>query len=241
MGLTKYNWSYDCIDSIDWQQHGYALASITGRQLKTTIQLIHKWLPINTSHSLQAIGTGRLCPYCQQTEETHQHLLSCQNTALQEQWTIATQEIRQKITKYSKLIHPTIIQLIILGITEWRTTPTPTRPEFVEPQFHALFQQQSQIGWQHIINGRFSKEWTITQNQLHPKTPSTWLSYTIRLIWKNFYCVWKHRCSTNHGSSTEDKRKRSLLRITPKVQQLYDKQQAIDPSDTYIFETPISY
>jgi hypothetical protein len=45
---TKYNWSYECIETIDWSQHGDALSSITGRQQKTIKQFLHKWLPINT-------------------------------------------------------------------------------------------------------------------------------------------------------------------------------------------------
>jgi hypothetical protein len=174
---TKYNWSNECIETINWKQHGDALSSITGRQQKTVLQFIHKWLPINTSHSQQAEGTGRLCPYCQQTDETHQHLLACQHPALQEQWFLAAQDIQQKISKYSKLIHPTIIKLIILGITEWRNTENPQRPNFVQPQFYNLFDQQSEIGWHHIINGRFTNEWTQLQHQINPRTPTTWLSF----------------------------------------------------------------
>jgi hypothetical protein len=50
---------------------------------------------------------------------------------------------------------------------------------------------------------------------------------------------WINRCDTNHGTSKEDKRRRALLILTPKIQQLYAKQDQTAPSDGYLFETPI--
>jgi hypothetical protein len=50
---------------------------------------------------------------------------------------------------------------------------------------------------------------------------------------------WITRCDTNHGTSKDDKRRRALLLLIPKIQQLYNKQSQIAPSDKYLFETPI--
>jgi hypothetical protein len=104
----KYNWSDNCINKIDWKAHGIAISYLNGRKQKTTLQFIHKWLPINASHSVQASGTGKLCPYCQQCDEDHHHFLSCAHPTSQQQWKNAAQLLRQKITNYNKHIHPTL-------------------------------------------------------------------------------------------------------------------------------------
>jgi hypothetical protein len=102
--------------------------------------------------------------------------------------------------------------------------------------YHQLFQEQSAIGWNHLINGRFSKLWTKLQSQINNKVPTTWTRYTIKTIWQHIHQIWKHRCSTNHGTTPDDKRQRALMRLKPKINTLYNKQTKIDPSDNHIFE-----
>jgi hypothetical protein len=233
---NKYNWSEECINSINWRAHGKALASLSQRQQKATIQFIHRWLPTNASHSVQAEGTGRLCPYCSSDEETHQHFLTYHHPEPTQLWAQTTQQIIIKIRKYNKNIDNTLIKLITLGILEWRTTNRPERPHFVNLQYHQLFQQQCEIGWNQILHGRFSKHWTSLQQQINNKVPTNWLSYTIKIIWQHFHQIWKHRCSVNHGITQDDKRTRALLRLTPKITSLYNKIPQIDPSDCNIFE-----
>jgi hypothetical protein len=63
-----------------------------------------------------------------------------------------------------------------------------------------------------------------------------WLSYTIKTIWQHIHQIWKHRCNVNHGTTPNDKRQRALLRLTPKIASLYEKQSKIDPIDNNIFE-----
>jgi hypothetical protein len=133
--------------------------------------------------------------------------------------------------KYCKHIHKTIIKLIILALTEWRLTPTPQRPAFVTPQFYDLFEQQSTIGWNHIIHGRFSTLWNTTQTSISNKVPATWLTYIIRNIYHHKYEIWKNRCDINIGTTPQDRRRRELLRITPRLHQLYSKKSKIAPTD----------
>jgi hypothetical protein len=54
----KYKWTEATINSIDWKSHGLPISYFTGRKQKTILQFIHKWLPLNASHSIQAEGTG---------------------------------------------------------------------------------------------------------------------------------------------------------------------------------------
>jgi hypothetical protein len=106
----------------------------------------------------------------------------------------------------------------------------------LSPQYHQLFHEQSLIGWDQIIQGRFASQWTILQHYINPKVPKTWISYTIRTIWYYVYDIWKLRCNTNQGTTPQDKRQRALLRLTPKLITLYSKKNEIDPVDHHIFE-----
>jgi hypothetical protein len=235
----KYRWNDECINNIDWTAHGHAISSLTGRQQKTTLQFIHKWLPLNASHSLQAEGTGRLCPFCHQEDEDHLHFISCLHDSVIDQWKNATETIQKKLHNYSKSIHPTLIKLLTLSITEWKTISQPPRPSFVQPQFYQLFESQSRIGWNHVLYGRLTTHWSSSQYAIDSTTP-TWISYAIRQIWSQFHVIWKYGCDTNHGINKEDKRRRALLHITPKIQHLYSQQDQISPNDSQIFDTPIS-
>jgi hypothetical protein len=227
----KFHWDTDCINSIDWKSHGNAIASLKHRQKKTTIQANHRWLPINTAHSLQHTGTARLCPYCLQTDETHEHYLSCNHPNAKQIWLSHIQRIQQKIFKYCKNINKVLIKLIILALTEWRTTPQPIRPSFVTPIFYNLFHLQSIIGWDQILQGQFACAWSTTQTALSQKVPTTWISYVIRTIWHHSYEIWKHRCDINIGTTPLDKQQREMLRLTPKIQTLYNNINQIEPSD----------
>jgi hypothetical protein len=151
----KYNWTDECTNSTDWIAHGKALAALPQRQQRITTQFIHQWLPTNASHSVQAEGTGGLCPYCKSDEETHQQYLTCNHPESTQLWTQTIQQIITKIKKYNKCIDNILIKLITLGLLEWRTTIRPERPQFVNPQYHQLFHQQSEIGWNQLLNGRF--------------------------------------------------------------------------------------
>jgi hypothetical protein len=127
-----------------------------------------------------------------------------------------------------------------MAITQWRDTPRPPRPNFLPIQYHELFHNQSTIGWNHILAGHFSSSWSTLQEQIYPATQPTWVCYCIRTIWHLTYESWKQKCDKNHGTTLDDKRQRALLRLSPKVTSLYDKQNIIDPSDQHIFETPLN-
>jgi hypothetical protein len=158
---NTFNWTQECIDLIDWTSHGKALSYLPQRQQKTTIQFNHRWLPLNASHSLQEETTGILCPHCQHEEETHQHFLQCPHPAPNLHWTTATQQIKTRFRAYNKLIDNNLIKLIILALLECRTTKNPQRPQFLQPQYHQLFYEQSLIGWDQIIQGRFAAQWPL--------------------------------------------------------------------------------
>jgi hypothetical protein len=222
-----------------WKQHGKALISLPKRMSKTIIQFNHDWLPVNASHSINAVGTGRLCPFCTSCDEDQHHFLSCTHPHITKLWNDAAVVIKSKVTAYDKNIHHHLVQLLSLSISTWRTTPHPTQPPFLQPRFHTLFQAQSNIGWHHILKGRFSKSW---RHHLYRDRERTmqWITFSIRTIWYEVYTIWKTRCQIHHGISNDEKTRRALLYLTPKVEALYKQQDDLhNHTDTHMFDSTI--
>jgi hypothetical protein len=235
---SKYKWDHQTINQIMWNQHGKALTSLPKRMGKTIIQFNHEWLPVNTSYSTNATGTGRLCPFCSTCEEDQNHFLQCNHPTLTDQWANAGRNIKTKLTTYDKEIHHHLILLLSLAVTDWRTNPVPTTPTFLAPQFHQLFQSQSKIGWNHILKGRFSKQW---RHHMRPDRERAlqWVTFAIKTIWYQVYSVWKTRCQIQHGTTADEKTKRALLYLTPKVHDLYNQSSTLQHTEQYMFETPV--
>jgi hypothetical protein len=236
---NKYGWNHKTVNSIMWKQHGKALIGLPKRMSKTITQFNHDWLPVNASHSINAVGTGRLCPFCTTCDEDQHHFLCCTHPHITKLWNEAAVVIKSKVTAYDKNIHHHLIQLLSLSVSTWRTTSKPTLPPFLHPQFHNLFYAQSNIGWDHMLRGRFSKRWRHHLYQERERTMQ-WITFSIRTIWYEVYSIWKTRCNIHHGLSNDEKTKRSLLYLTPKVQALYQQQNDLhNYTDTHMFDSTI--
>jgi hypothetical protein len=235
---NKHGWDATIIDDICWTSHGKALTALPRRMHKTITQFLHKWLPLNASPSLNTIGTGRLCPFCTTCDEDHQHFLTCSHKQSVALWDEAASTVKARLISYDKQIHRHLINLIGLAITSWRGLSDPPVPDFLSPQFHDLFHRQSQIGWHHILYGRFSKAWKSHLYDNHFENCS-WITFTIKTIWNNIFHIWKTRCRINHGLSDDDHRKRQMLLLEPKVVDLYGQQSELNSDDQYIFNIDI--
>jgi hypothetical protein len=232
--MDKHEWDLTTTEDILWQAHGNALSSLPRQMNKTITQFNNKWLPLNASHSIQASGTGKLCPFCISCNEDHQHFLCCSHQTVTELWQVAATKTKTKLIYYDKHVHRQVIHLIVRAMTDWKTTKAPPLPDNLPQRFIPLFQTQSQIGRHHIIYGRFSKEWYKALSFDHIKG-CQWASYTIRTIWFCVYDIWKKRCQTHHGLTQDDQHKRQLLRLTPQAQDLYDQRHDLSTDDQYIF------
>jgi hypothetical protein len=208
----KYKWSQATIADIHWAAHGKSLTKLPSRTSKTITQMLHQWLPVNASYSINAVGTGRLCPYCLTCEEDDRHFLSCPHPTPSHLWVQAASTITKALIRYDKHIDRQILRLISEAITKWRTTPQPIVPTWLHSKFHTLLVKQSKIGWNHLILGRFSKSWQQATNKSSTHI-TQWLSFVITRIWLEIYSKWKQRCETNHGKSEKEQNRRARLAL----------------------------
>jgi hypothetical protein len=148
--------------------------------------MIHNWLPTNNLYTLQHIGTGKLCPYCQSCDKDQDHYLACTHSTITNNWTTAAKNITAKIHKCYKEIDRQLLNLLSQSIAYWRRLPTPPIPADLHPKLHQLFRQQSLIGWSQVLNGRHSWSWRHALN-MHPQQADQWMTYSIRTISSECY------------------------------------------------------
>jgi hypothetical protein len=107
---------------------------------------------------------------------------------------------------------------------------------------------QNQIGWQHLLKGRFSKHWTAYQQQHIYDDPDLddaklsggrWLKRVMNHLWTSMWQVWIVRNGDLHGNDRATKEAKRLQKITPRVVALYEKVDTLLAADKSIFEMPI--
>jgi hypothetical protein len=229
----KYTWNDSTFNNICWEAHGQALQHLRGRRQKTIIQFIHQWLPCNAAASRSLAGTARLCPYCTCCKEDQAHFLECKHDDIKKSWQSAATTFQSRMQHYNKTIHHHIIRLLTTSLTEWRTTIKPELPTYLHPSLHQLFHKQSEIGWNHVIQGRLSTSWTKIPNQT--AIDIKWITYTITQLRNAIHEVWSSRSRRNHGNDAQSSRERVILRLQPQVTQLFTARESLPYDAQYIF------
>ena len=82
------------------------------------------------------------------------------------------------------------------GLTQWFNDKELAPPDY-SPLFQLLIQQQNELGWSKLFNGRFVSEWQRLQNQ-HLRTNGIqeitltgqcWTTSMMVLLWKEFFDI----------------------------------------------------
>jgi hypothetical protein len=106
--------------------------------------MIQQWLPTNSSHSLKHIGTARLCPNCQSTDKDQTQFLESNHDTLQQNWATTAAKVYTKLEKYNKEIHPQLLQLLTLSITQWQQKSHLNNHHFCCPNFTPYLHNKQQ-------------------------------------------------------------------------------------------------
>lgn len=152
-------------------------------------------------------------------------------------WTRMASDIKDKATLLK--IDPILSTLLCQAVSDWRTTIRPPRPASLPIQYDALFQAQSKIGWNEILNGRLCTQWS-TQQALFSNHSSSHHEFSrlISFIFSQLYTIWKSRCDAQHGTTQTDIDNKRRYQLIPQVQALYDSVDQLDPIDRQYFRDP---
>jgi len=95
-------------------------------------------------------------------------------------------------------LNPHLFQMLWLGM-QTLDQLTDHTIDLYPPEYHPIFQSQSQIGWKQIYYGRFSKEWIHFASNNYPKIDATNLyAKVLQIIWEHVLALWTSR---NHDNA----------------------------------------
>ena len=114
--------------------------------------------------------------------------------------------------------------------------------------FKLLVSSQNDIGWDHLLRGRFSPHWVqIQQDHIDHEhegsskkfTDKRWLQKVINHIWTHLYLAWKLRNIDLHGIDAVDQEAKRKAKLKPAIVALYEAGKKLTYLDRCIFELPL--
>jgi hypothetical protein len=232
----KHQWTEQVIDTIDWNILGTTIQGFTGSQQRTIQKYINGWLPTNAHDSTGRKDAQRLCPSCNKEHETNMHFIQCPTD--REEWKKAistTLECKADLPQHTlqQLLQDTLHQ-----IADANTIPK-APPDHLPIQYYTLYEEQSHIGWHHILAGRWSKKWVeIYDNITGTTNGETWARRILSKLWKQLLQKWKRRCEHEHTPTTS-RQEQENERMNEQIDKIYSHENEIDHIDRLILHTPI--
>ena len=216
--IKKYYWSESSFQDIHWDCHGRALKRLE-KHSTTLIKYLNNITPVGTMAHKYDKKYPLDCPSCNFPEEDMDHLLHCpKRKAQREIWF-------QAILKYTqdKPTAPPLQDMLLNALRALLDNTDLTEIEIPDGAEDVALAQAA-IGWEHLLKGRFSKEWaTAHDNLLGPhknkrNNGEAWLTGLIQLMLQQWFDLWQARNADRHGrdaiSRAYAKRQQAIREIT---------------------------
>ncbi|CAJ1967917.1 unnamed protein product [Cylindrotheca closterium] len=196
----------------DWTSLARAMSSLPAG--------VQRW---TTKHVVGMCGVGKFkvrwgsadsaaCPCCGEFED-HLHVPRCTALSASAEWDRRTASLDQWLD--TQVTDPAI-KHAILYLLQGVRDPSLPRSRLVPVRLRHAFLSQQRIGYQGLLEGRLSVQWTPLQEQYlqsrgSHRSPNLWVSrLSHQLILLGFH-MWEHRNSVHHSEDNVQLRERSRL------------------------------
>jgi hypothetical protein len=232
---NKYVWTDTTTDTIDWQLLGSTLTTFQGSPKRTLQKYINGWLPTNAHKCTGNNGSMKLCPCCRQTDETNTHFATCpKGNPWNAHLTCVTNTPVNTPTHTLNELLKDILLMITRGIN-----PPLEPPDTLAIDYYPLYFEQAQIGWHHMLQGRWTTKWvTVYDAKTNSSSGLRWAKRILRNIWQGMLSRWRHRCDAEHEHSP-DNITRTTNNLNVQIEQIYAKNTEMDTADRTILDKPI--
>jgi hypothetical protein len=127
------------------------------------------------------------------------------------------------------------------------------QPHLFSPRLHRVIQQQNQIGWRHMFNGRFGLEWSKVQQEAYSRRPrqendqikrtgEKWQVQLIVHVWTQWEQVWNERNSALHGNTLTAKNEAIRKDVRRQLDAIYQNRSMMEPSvQALLLESPAAH
>ena len=171
------------------------------------VKLACNWLPMGP-HQHQIDISSPMCPICDEYIETTSHLFCCKEEGSKEKREELIKDFRDKMKKTKPA--PIIMNAILEGIQQYTEEQEISERNWSNDNIGKMTEkamnQQTEIGWYHLMKGRITKQWGRTQAEYYRERypGKTYLNeknlnkQLIRSLWRLFDGIWENRNDKLH-------------------------------------------
>jgi len=240
----RHCWDKATFDDIAWESHRLALKRCD-KHRTTLVKFLNDILPIGKMvHRYDPSKYPESCPSCNEPVEDRHHYWTCQAPNRIAWRADSILRLRKKLES----IHTALpLQELLLEGYHWALHQHQQSVIKIPDGMETLAAAQHAIGWEHILKGRFTKQWIPIQDRYlrdidkwtSKRTGKTWLTTVITTIFEEFFSQWTLRNEDRHGSdfrSQKDADKRHTMR---ELEYLYNRHQdSAPPHLQWLFSIP---
>lgn len=226
--------------NVETQSLGRFLRNTPIHQCAVYIKLMHRWAPTQSFLHKQQRSESATCPLCNQSDETHDHLVSCQDPraistrqTCFEKW-VNTMENLSTDPSLLEIMGNKLRTLLHLPISSSTHTPTAALSRAVH--------HQNILGWRIFMNGYISIYWGKYQDEANTTSKYKPANWRKRLIQANLELqrkIWEARNNTVHGKSVQDQIRKDHDRICQEVRHLYQNPPTLHQRYPAIIAIPL--
>jgi ribonuclease HI len=241
--MQRNDWTIPVFDTVDWQVHGTMLKRLKHKR-SHLIKFVHDILP-TTGRLNKFDGGKRTCPLCECLTEDRDHIMRCHHPS-RESW---RRDCLQRVRDYCNqtYTYPHLTRLLVEGLDKWLSGDDQPHinPDQYPSDLHTIIRRQGNVGWKHIMLGRFVGEWRFVHGRYreqitsqrensdkatkHRQTTEQWLCGLIQAIWEQWFSLWEARNQDLHGHDAKQKQSHLRQEVHRQLRDIYSTKQFMDP------------
>jgi hypothetical protein len=231
--------SKQAFKSIGWEAFNHEAKKLNVNERTQLLKFVYGWLPIGKRRQTIDSRAKITCPSCGNDEETHDHIVQCEEPKRKLISESLVLSIRQLCEKSKVNEHLT--ENFLSHLTAWtENTIAPTIPSNNDALRRAI-DEQKLIGWDNCMRGFISVKFQQIinrdkTNQMSKFESVKWTSQVIKLIWQHVIEHWKARNEAVHGATKEEQYQKVRERLLDDLAELYTHKLEIpEPDRSKIF------
>lgn len=246
--LKKEGWSELQYNSVHWGAIDFATTKLPLHVQIRLSKFVYNWLPIGERRQSIQPTASTLCPSCENTTETTDHLLSCMDVVRREH----RDDYMLELDNHLKEIRTPapLATILSTAIPAAANDPDYQHPELTGNTartrlLNIAIRHQNSIGWRQAFKGRIVREFQLYVNSVLYNRPvnthlqRSWTSDLILWLWNFFEEQWDLRNKAIHGDSPEEQRAKVHQRLQARARKLYEHKPNLSYRDQQMLSRPL--
>jgi hypothetical protein len=221
-------------DLVWWQIHGSTIKAFPKNDQRRIRKFIFQWLPTSGREHKYNNAVSDKCPSCKTCVETHHHLLHCYTISRATIKDNAYDQLDQFLSNEKHT--PTSIRTIFVNRFKSEcSTELPSAEHDLQDSIQQACDEQSKIGWEHLIQGRISIKWEdiiashLDANKIWEKEMSAlvWGRTLVKTMFQFVLELWNQRNTEAHTPNANKESTLSRQRILDQIEALQASQPQV--------------